>query len=280
MKFLILLIVSAFFACSCGKTNETNNGSSPAPQVQSEDRGKPKMNNEKPVQIISVKIKSTIQHDRTAFTQGLLFDSGILYESTGQNGASSLRKINPETGELIKKTGIPAIYFSEGIALLGNKLFMLTWMNGICFIYNKEDFRQIGSFNFEGEGWGLSTDGITLIMSDGSNILRYINPENFSIEKTVYVSDKGVPIGSLNELEFIDGNIWANIWNDDRIAVISPETGNVKAWIDLSPLREYIAGDNKVDVLNGIAYDQATKTIYLTGKYWPWIFEVEHINVD
>lgn len=280
MNKYLLLIIAVITIYSCGNTkesdlNENRVQKSMTTIPESKDSAIPPA-----ISNFAVKVKSTIQHDQSAFTQGLIFDKGILYESTGQNGASSLRKINAVTGELIKKVSIPAMYFSEGISLLNNKIFMLTWMNGICFVYNADDFKQTGSFKYEGEGWGLTNDGAYLIMSDGTNIIRYINPENFNVEKTVYVSENGTPVGSLNELELIDGNIWANIWGDDRIAVIKPESGNIKAWIDLRPLREYVAGNNRIDVLNGIAYDSATKTIYLTGKYWPWIFVIDYIKLD
>lgn len=280
MKKLVLLILAVVTIYSCGNTKESeqNNTIQQQPVAKQEQPANTTKSGE--IMNYSVKVKSKIQHDQGAFTQGLIFSDGILYESTGQYGSSSLRKINPATGELLNKIPIPAMYFSEGIALLNNKLYMLTWMNGICFVYNPEDFKQTGTFKYEGEGWGLTTDSNSLIMSDGTNILRYINPENFNIDKTMYVSEKGTPVGALNELEYIDGNIWANIWGDDRIAVIKPETGNIIAWIDLKPLRNEVRGINNLDVLNGIAYDASTKTIYLTGKYWPWIFVVEYIKVD
>ena len=168
--------------------------------------------------------------------------------------------------------------FAEGIALYNGKIFQLTWENQICFVYDEKTFNSLKEYQYIGQGWGITTDGTQLIMSDGTNILRFVNPDNFLQISTVLVTDDNKPVIYLNELEYIDGEVWANIWQKDVIARINPKTGKVIAWIDLSSLRDYLPVDNKGEVLNGIAYDAATKRIWVTGKYWVYIFEIKIVN--
>lgn len=214
-------------------------------------------------------------HDPNAFTQGLVFLDGKLLESTGQEGSSSLRSVELQTGKVLKKVDVPIPYFAEGIALLNNKIYQLTWQHRVGFIYDSQTFQKIGEFNYSGEGWGLTTDGKSLILSDGSNRLRFIDPSSFQVTKTIAVLDGKKPIAELNELEYVNGEIYANIWHDDRIAAIDPETGRVKAWIDLTNLLP--AGDvqDPEAVLNGIAFDQAGNRLFVTGKLWPRLFEIK-----
>ncbi len=214
-------------------------------------------------------------HDPNAFTQGLVFLDGKLLESTGQEGSSSLRSVELQTGKVLKKVDVPIPYFAEGIALLNNKIYQLTWQHRVGFIYDPQTFQKIGEFNYSGEGWGLTTDGKSLILSDGSNRLRFIDPSSFQVTKTIAVLDGKKPIAELNELEYVNGEIYANIWHDDRIAAIDPETGRVKAWIDLTNLLP--AGDvqDPEAVLNGIAFDQAGNRLFVTGKLWPRLFEIK-----
>ena len=213
-------------------------------------------------------------HDSNAFTQGLILVDGKLLESTGQEGSSSLRRIELETGKILKKVDVPMPYFAEGIAVLNGKIYQLTWQHQLGFIYDLQSFKLLGEFKYQGEGWGLTTDGTSLIMSDGSNRIRFIDPSNFRVTKTINVVDGTTPVGALNELEFVQGEIYANIWHDDRIAVVDPQNGRLKAWIDLTGLMPAEDLQDEEAVLNGIAYDQSSNRLFVTGKLWPRVFEI------
>ena len=214
-------------------------------------------------------------HDSNAFTQGLILMDGKLLESTGQEGRSSLRSVELETGKILKRVDVPEPYFAEGLAVLNGKVYQLTWQHHLGFIYDSQTLERVGQFNYSGEGWGLTTDGKSLILSDGSNRLRFIDPSNFQVTKTINVLDGTTPIRELNELEFVQGEIYANIWHDDRIVTIDPQSGRVNSWIDLAGLipKEDLR-DNPEAVLNGIAYDQANNKLFVTGKLWPRLFEI------
>ena len=214
-------------------------------------------------------------HDPSAFTQGLVFIDGKLYEGTGEEGRSSLREVDLQTGNVLKKIDVPEPYFGEGIALLNNKIYQLTWQHQVGFIYNADNFEQIGKFNYSGEGWGLTTDGHSLILSDGSNRIRFLDPDSFSVTKTIAVLDGNLPVNELNELEYINGQIYANIWHDNRIVTIDPQTGRVTGWIDLNGLLPPGDVHDEEAVLNGIAYDQAGSRLFVTGKLWPRLFEIK-----
>lgn len=214
-------------------------------------------------------------HDPNAFTQGLVFLDGKLIESTGQEGHSSLRSVELQTGKVLKKVDVPLPYFAEGVALLNNKLYQLTWIHKLGFIYDAQTLEKIGEFNYSGEGWGLATDGSSLLLSDGSNRIRFLEPDSFRVTKTIAVVDGKTPINELNELEYVNGEIYANVWHDDRIAVIDPENGHVKAWIDLSGLLQPGDVADPEAVLNGIAFDQASNRLFVTGKLWPRLFEIK-----
>jgi len=218
-------------------------------------------------------------HDSNAFTQGLLFHDGKLYESTGRRGQSSLRRVDIETGRVERIQPVADQYFAEGLALVGDRLYQLTWELGRVFVYRLDDFRQIETFRYEGEGWGLTYDGEELIMSDGTATLRFIDPEDFSVVRTVAVTADGQPLEDINELEYIDGEVWANIWYDDRVARIDPDDGHVRGWIDLGGL--YPAASRSSDaVVNGIAWDPDRDRIFVTGKLWPALFEIELAERD
>ena len=214
-------------------------------------------------------------HDSNGFTQGLILTNGQLLESTGQEGRSSLRSVELETGKILKRVDVPEPYFAEGLAVLNGKVYQLTWQHHLGFIYDSQTLERVGQFNYSGEGWGLTTDGKSLILSDGSNRLRFIDPSNFQVTKTINVLDGTTPIRELNELEFVQGEIYANIWHDDRIVTIDPQSGRVNSWIDLTGLipKEDLR-DNPEAVLNGIAYDQANNKLFVTGKLWPRLFEI------
>lgn len=214
-------------------------------------------------------------HDSNAFTQGLILVDGKLLESTGQEGSSSLRRIELETGKILEKVEVPLPYFAEGITVLNGKIYQLTWLHELGFIYDLQTLERVGDFKYHGEGWGLTTDGTSLIMSDGSNRIRFIDPSNFRVTKTINVVDGATPVNNLNELEFVQGDIYANVWHEDRIAVVDPQNGRVKAWIDLRGLMPAEDLQDEEAVLNGIAYDPASSRLFVTGKLWPRLFEIK-----
>jgi len=230
-----------------------------------------------PVQ--SYKVIRTYPHDRQAFTQGLVYLDGLLYEGTGLNGRSGIRRVRLETGEVLQIRMLDNQYFGEGIAVWKNRIVQLTWQHGIGFVYDLQTFEPQRTFTYTGEGWGLTHDGTRLIMSDGSagGTLRFLDPETLRQTGTLTVRDGSTPVAHLNELEYIKGEIYANVWTTERIARINPKTGRVTAWIDLRGLRGLLDPHDSagVDVLNGIAYDAAKDRLFVTGKQWPKIFEIQ-----
>jgi glutamine cyclotransferase len=213
-------------------------------------------------------------HDPEAFTQGLVYLDGFLYEGTGLNGRSSIRKVRVDNGEVLQMQKIDPQYFGEGIAIVGNSLFELTWQAEVGFVYDRTSFQRTGTFTYKGEGWGLTQDGKRLIMSDGSAYLRFIDPATRTEVSRLQVRDGGTPVERLNELEFVKGEVLANVWQTDRIARISPKTGQVLGWIELSGLLSPREAQT-VDVLNGIAYDARQDRLFVTGKLWPKLFEIK-----
>ncbi len=242
------------------------------------------VNNSNKVPVYTYEIVKEYNHDRKAFTQGLVFHNGFLYEGTGGKKGddfdSSLRKVEIETGKVLQKFDLSDDFFGEGIVILNDKIYQLTWREGVCFVYNLADFKLVREFRYNGEGWGLTTDGTSLIMSDGSQILQFKDPETFERTRTLVIKDEnGQPVYRLNELEYIKGEIWANVWQQGRIARIDPEDGKLLGWIDLTQLaNEQMRKSNDVDVLNGIAYRPETGTFLLTGKLWPKLFEVKIVE--
>ena len=214
-------------------------------------------------------------HDPNAFTQGLIYLDGHLYESTGLNGRSSLRMVDLTTGQVQQKVDLPQQYFGEGLAPWGSTLIQLTWQSHIAFVYDRFSFRQLRTISYPWEGWGLTEDGKSLILSDGSSTLRFLDPENFHLRREIKVTDHGKPVDKLNELEYIHGEIYANIWYSDRIARISPATGAVLGWIDLHGLLPASERTDPDAVLNGIAYDTARGRLFVTGKLWPKLFQIQ-----
>ena len=228
-----------------------------------------------PVAKYGYQIVNMYPHDSNAFTQGLILTDGKFLESTGQEGFSSLRRVELETGKVLKKVDVPEPYFAEGIALLNGKIYQLTWQHQLGFIYDAQSFQRVGQFNYSGEGWGLTTDGKSLILSDGTNRIRFLDPSDFHVTKTIEVVDYKSTVRELNELEYVQGEIYANVWHDNRIATINPENGRVTAWIDLKGMMPEGELRDPEAVLNGIAYDQANDKLYVTGKLWPRIFEIK-----
>ncbi len=225
--------------------------------------------------VYGYEIINAYPHDRNAFTQGLVFDDGVLYEGTGIRGESTLRTVELETGEVLKLYSLPAKFFGEGVTLWEDKLIQLTWRSGVGFVYDKESFRLLREFAYPTEGWGITHDEKRLIMSDGTSTLHFLDPNTFEETGRIEVRDRGVPITNLNELEYVKGEIYANVWRTNRIARISPETGQVVGWIDLEGLISEEDRSQPVDVLNGIAYDAKHDRLFVTGKYWPKLFEIE-----
>ena len=226
------------------------------------------------IPIYSYAIVHVYPHDPSAFTQGLVFLDGALLESTGLNGQSTLRKVELKTGRVLKEVKVSAQYFAEGLAVLGDRVFQLTWQNHKGFVYDLESFRLEKEFTYDGEGWGLTTDGHWLILSDGTDHIRFLDPATFEVKRTIRVRCQNRPLDRLNELEYIKGEIFANIWGADYVVRIDPATGKVTGVIDFTHL--LAAQDRSVDtdVLNGIAYDAAADRLFVTGKRWPKLFEV------
>jgi glutamine cyclotransferase len=224
------------------------------------------------------KIKKTYPHDRSAFTQGLVYGDGIFYESTGLRGRSSLRRVAVETGAVLQQTDLLPEYFGEGIAVLGDRIYQLTWTSGVGFVYDKKTLHLLQEFRYGIEGWGMTHDGKSLIVSNGSSTLHYWDPKTFQEVKRLTVRDGGRPVTNLNELEIVEGEIYANVWQTDRIARVSPATGEVLGWIDLSGLLTPPDREGGEDVLNGIAYDAQAKRLFVTGKLWPKVFEIEVVS--
>lgn len=213
-------------------------------------------------------------HDTKAFTEGLVYLDGGFIESTGLNGSSTLRKVDLRTGRVVREIALAGNYFGEGAAVLGDKVYQLTWRERTCFVYDLATFRKLGEFSYEGEGWGLTTDGKSLIMSDGTDRIRFLDPATFRVVRSIQVSVRGRPLAMLNELEYVRGEIYANVWQTDTVVRIDPSAGRVTGIVDFSgllPREDYTAG---TDVLNGIAYDPASDRLFVTGKDWPKLFEV------
>lgn len=222
------------------------------------------------------KVIHNYPHDNQAFTQGLFYDDGKLYEGTGQEAGSTLREVELETGEVLRQHNLESSLFGEGITLYKNRIYQVTWTNKIGFVYEKATFSQINRIYYQTEGWGLTTAGDRIVMSDGSNILYFFEPEMFTVDSRIEVYDNEKKVDQLNELEYINGEIWANIWQTDKIARIDPVSGKVNSYVDLSalfPLSERVEAG--ADVLNGIAYDQQGERIFVTGKRWPNLYEIK-----
>jgi glutaminyl-peptide cyclotransferase len=224
------------------------------------------------------RIVHTYPHDPKAFTQGLIYLHGYLYESTGLNGQSSLRKVDLRTGLVLQRHDLDPQLFGEGLTNWQNTLIQLTWKAQTGFVYDRATFRLLRTFQYQGEGWGLTQDGVHIILSDGSSSLRFLDPQTFQEVNRIVVSDGGVEVHELNELEYVRGRIYANVWQTDLIAIISPQDGLVVGWADLSGLRPESVRGNSDAVLNGIAFDTAHNRLFVTGKLWPKLFEIQLVR--
>ncbi len=252
------LLAAVIGFCACNGDNGKGQGVEETPQAPA----------------VSANLVREYPHDTAAFTQGLVYHDGHFYESTGRTGRSTLRQVEMATGKVLRLHDVPDQHFAEGLALFNGQLYQLTWQDRVGFIYNPADFRQVGSFPYEGEGWGLTSDGQSLILSDGSNQLRFISPGSNTVRRTLNVMDGTTYVNDLNELEWVKGEIWANVWHTDRIARIDPQTGRVKGWVELTGLMDPSRLVDKESVANGIAYDAATDRLWVTGKLWPALFEI------
>jgi glutamine cyclotransferase len=219
-------------------------------------------------------IVQAFPHDTSAFTQGLAYSDGFLYEGTGRKGQSSLRKVRPETGVVVQQANLGSEFFGEGITIVKGRVFQLTWTSQIGFVYDLNDFHLLRKFSFSGEGWGLASNGREVFLSDGTSQIRVLDSESLHEKRRLKVHDGATPIDQLNELEFVEGQIFANIWHSNRIARISPQSGEVVGWIDLTGILSSVFHLEAEAVLNGIAYDPVGKRLFVTGKLWPRVFEI------
>ncbi len=224
--------------------------------------------------VYGYQVVNRFPHDRGAFTEGLFVLDGDFYESTGLEGKSNLRRVEIATGRVKQQYNVPSQYFGEGIVAFGKQLFQLTYKTEVAFVYDRSTFQLLKTYKYKGEGWGMTTDGKRLIMSDGTAQLRFLDPATFKELGRLSVTDAGRPIDQLNELEWIKGEIWANIWLTNRIVRINPQTGRVNSWLDMSGILSVMETAG-TDVMNGIAYDAKTDRVFVTGKYWPRVFEVK-----
>ena len=230
------------------------------------------------VDSLGIEIVNTYPHDKTAYTQGLVFDDGVLYEGTGRRGQSTLRIVELETGEVTQSVSLLDTFFGEGITVFEDKIIQLTWTSQVGFVYNKTTFELIQNFTYSTQGWGITHNGTVLVMSVGTATLYFLDPQTFQVVGTVDVVDEK-PVTYLNELEYVNGKVYANVWLTDKIAIINPETGKVEGWIDLTGINE--ADKTSTDaVLNGIAYDQASDKLFVTGKLWSKLFEIQLVLID
>lgn len=261
-------------ACS-GGVNNAKPAASPTPAKSG------------PAPVYGYEVVKAYPHDPNAFTEGLFFHDGFLYESTGQEGKSSLRKVEIDTGKAVQKWDLPADDFGEGIALLNDKIYMLTWKGGLGRVFDAKTFKLLREFSYQGDGWGMTTDGTNLIIDQGTHVLKFIDPESFKTVKTLPVmQENGKPLMQINELEMIKGELWANIWHSEDkeilgkpnyIARIDPNSGKVLGWVDLAGISPGDQGgsNQEENTLNGIAYDAATDRIFVTGKNWKKLYEIK-----
>jgi glutamine cyclotransferase len=272
LYFLTLLVLLSF-ACNGTPTNSNN-------RPKNANVANTAVKTGEKVPVYTYEIVKTYPHDPAAFTQGLIFHNGLLYEGTGGDGdddfRSSLRKVELESGKVLKKFDLAPDYFGEGITIFNDKIYQLTWREQTAFVYDVNDFKLLREFRYAGEGWGLTHDGTNLIMSDGTHVIRFVNPETFETVRTLVVNDEnGRPLMEINELEYIKGEIWANIWQKGWIIRIDPSSGKVVGRIDFNKLADEVMNkDRRADVLNGIAYDAAADRYFITGKKWRNLYEV------
>lgn len=259
-SFKTVIVAVGLAASSSACAQSTESAAAPAPTA---------------VPVCSYEVAAEYPHDSASFTQGLFVHNGALYETTGHEGQSRLAKLDLASGKAIKQSAFPADQFGEGSTILGDTIFAVTWRSGVGHRWNAKTLKYEGAFRYEGEGWGLANDGQSIILSDGSATLRFLDPKTFAVTKSVTVTHQGRPLEQINELEYIDGEIWANIWHSDMIVRIDPNTGQVTRFVDLWGLKDKAGARGSESVLNGIAWDARAKRLYVTGKYWPKLYEIK-----
>jgi glutamine cyclotransferase len=276
----ILLILGALLVISCTIVQDTFHSIIPPTATSRIPTSPPALSTAQSAPVYTYRIINSYPHDPEAFTQGLVIADGVLYEGTGLKGRSTLRRVDLVTGAILQSRDLATWFFGEGIAVYGDKIYQLTWQSNVGFVYDKNSFELLQQFQYPTEGWGLTHDGERLIMSDGTATLHFLDPETLTETGQVQVQYLGQPVVRLNELEYILGEVWANVWQTDNIARINPQTGQVVGWIDLSGLLRPEDMTQPVDVLNGIAYDAQTDRLFVTGKWWPKLFEIELVAQD
>lgn len=268
MRIVTTLLLAALLSASCGpRTARTQESAAAASARQSA-----------PAERYTYVVRNVYPHLTTSYTQGLQFADGELWEGTGEYGRSVLQRLDLATGRADVKVRLPRTEFGEGITLLGDRIYQLTWTSNTVHVYDRRSFEKVADFRYTGEGWGLTTDGTKLYMSDGTSTIRVVDPATFRRERDIPVTYEGQALELLNELEWIDGRIWANVYTTDQIAVIDPATGVVEGVVDLTGLLPDADRTPRTDVLNGIAYDAATGRIFVTGKNWSRLFEIEIVR--
>lgn len=267
MKYAtLLLFLAACISCSSERTQSAVHSNNESATTQ-----QPKPPTTPTVEGTIVK---TFPHDTMAFTQGLTVNGGRLIETTGQYGVSELREVDLASGKVLRSTRLGGQYFGEGSTVIDDNVFVITWLNQEAFVYGMKSFSKTKTFNYFGEGWGLTTNGRELFMSNGSEVITVRNATDFSVERTISVRLDGQPCRYLNELEWVEDEIWANVWQTDMVVCINPQTGTVNKVINLAAIYPYSSRSERADVLNGIAYDQQTKAVYVTGKNWPHLYQI------
>ncbi len=278
MRLYIFLLLVVFFA-ACNGTSENANKSTNVGTNRANQNNA--VTNTGPVPVDTYEVVKSYKHDPDAFTQGLVIHNGVFYESDGEYGESNVRKVEIDTGKVLQKQDLAEDYFAEGLTILNDKIYQITWRENTAFQYDL-NLKLIKEFRYPGDGWGLTNDGTNLIMSDGTQVIYFVNPETFEKIRTIVVKDEtGRPITKLNELEYVKGEIWANIWHSEEIgkpnyiARISPQDGRLLGWIDLQGISPDDVKRDTENVLNGIAYDAASDRLFVTGKNWKSIFEIK-----
>ncbi len=281
MRFFTLIIF-AVFAVSCKTEIVPNRPNVNTNSVVNANNSINSSNQTAKIPVYTYEIVNTFKHDSKAFTQGLVFQNGFLYESTGQRGASTLRKVELASGKVLQKHDVDDKFFAEGMTVLNGKIYQLTWEDGVCFVYDLNDFKLLQELKYSGEGWGLTNDGTNLIMSDGTHVIRIMDPETFKpVRMLIVLDERGRPLLKINELEFVKGEIWANVWHSEdigkpnHIARIDPNSGKLLGWIDLQGISPEDVARDEENTLNGIAYDAAGDRIFVTGKNWRNLFEIK-----
>ncbi|MDX1931707.1 MAG: glutaminyl-peptide cyclotransferase [Capsulimonadales bacterium] len=272
-RLSLVLLLALLLGCSNG--GKVVSGATPSASPSPASSSTPLV---APPAFYTFRVVKSYPHDVNAYTQGLIVRDGTFYESTGLVGKSSLRHVEIETGKVLKKVAVDRPYFGEGLNEMGGKLYQLTWQHEIGFIYDKKTFERIGEFRYEGEGWGLTDDGTHLILTDGTNNIRFLDPKSFAVKRTISVFDGLTPLKNLNEVEYINGEIFANIYQTNSIVRIDPKDGAILGWIDLTGLLPESDRTDQTNVLNGIAYDASKKRLFVTGKLWPKVFEIELVK--